>query len=331
MAADDVGASRAPEEHSLPMTRLAASVPSPPSHSFPISLSRSGLSNKGKGKPAQHTPALAPGWKGKHAPDYPCWLEVPNLLEQGAAIAETPSALAPDYVGTALAFGPGDSAPSTLQALSACGTAYAATIAPMQTGQAPAQGRGVAATCRWHRSADAAGAVSDDGHVFTKIAGPRRNRISEHGAQVELASICMVFDESLRCRGVHQYRYEILHGELGPADGAGFVFDSRVRRNNIQRMRSIFLNQRGRICLRNNHQVIKLQPQLPALLVGATLILTVDLDALVARFEVNLGGGEIQAEDVRLESLVDMGVRPGQLRSGFFCAVVTGNISVRLT
>lgn len=186
-------------------------------------------------------------------------------------------------------------------------------------------------TCRWHRSAEAAGEVSGGGHVFTKMAGPRRSRISDRGAHVELASICMVFDESLRCGGIHEYSYQILDGELGPADGAGFVFDSRVRRNNIQRMRSVFLNQRGRICLRNNHQVTKLQAQLPALAVGMTLTLTIDLDSLVARFGINAGGGSYtKFADVSLRDLFDLGVRQAQLRSGFFCAVVTGDISVSL-
>mmetsp|Transcript_5528 Transcript_5528/g.14712 ORF Transcript_5528/g.14712 Transcript_5528/m.14712 type:complete len:302 (-) Transcript_5528:126-1031(-) len=183
--------------------------------------------------------------------------------------------------------------------------------------------------CRWHRSAETVGVISEDGHVFTKTAGPRRCRVSDRGARVELASICMVFDASLRCGGVHRYCYQIMEGELGAADGAGFVFDSKVRRNNIQRMRSVFLNQRGRICLRNNQQVTKLQAQLPPLTVGTYLHLIVDLDSMMARFNVsNAQGVPGGSADVSLEGLFDLGAGTNQLRSGFFCAVVTGSISI---
>jgi len=185
--------------------------------------------------------------------------------------------------------------------------------------------------CRWHKSAESVGAISEDGHVFTKTAGPRRSRVSNRGAKVELASICMVFDASLRCGGVHRYRYEIMDGELGAADGAGFVFDSKVRRNNIQRMRSVFLNQRGRICLRNNQQVTKLQVQLPPLTVGVCLDLLIDLDSLMARFNVSNAQGAIGGSaDVSLEQLFDIGMNVDQLRCGFFCAVVTGSITIGL-
>merc|ERR1719412_2358773 len=102
------------------------------------------------------------------------------------------------------------------------------------------------------------------------------------GVSVAVSSICMVYDESLRCGGIHQYNYQILNGQVGAADGAGFVFDSKVRRNNIQRMRSVFLNQRGRICLRNNQQVTKLRAQLPPLTVGVCLTLLIDLDSMMA-------------------------------------------------
>jgi hypothetical protein len=188
--------------------------------------------------------------------------------------------------------------------------------------------------CRWHRSAETVGVISNNGHVFTKTAGPRRSRISDHGAKVELASICMVFDSSLRCGGLHRYCYQIMDGEMGAADGAGFVFDSKVRRNNIQKMRSVFLNQRGRICLRNNQQVTKLDVQLPRLTVGVSLTLIIDLDSMMAYFDIsNSEGVPIGSANVSLESLFDQSMSFGagkvsQLRSGFFCAVVTGSITV---
>jgi len=186
-------------------------------------------------------------------------------------------------------------------------------------------------SCRWHKSAETVGIISNDGHLFTKEAGPRRSRVSDRGARVELASICMVFDSSLRTGGVHQYCYQIMEGELGAADGAGFVFDSKVRRNNIQRMRAVFLNQRGRICLRNNQQVTKLQAQLPRLMVGSVLMLLVDLDSLMARFEVTSPGGMPSGSaNVSLAALFEPG-HEAHLRSGFFCAVVTGSITIGIS
>jgi len=190
--------------------------------------------------------------------------------------------------------------------------------------------------CRWHKSAEMVGEVSADGHIFTKNAGPKRSRVGDRGNMLELSSICMVFDEKLRCGGQHLYRYQILGGQLGAADGAGFVFDSKVRRNNIQRMRSVFLNQRGRICLRHNHQVTKLKAQLPPLYHGMWLMLHVDLEGLVARFRVGDPSGYVTGyADVSLDTLFQQGEGnrspAGAVRSGFFCAVVTGNIAVALT
>jgi len=142
----------------------------------------------------------------------------------------------------------------------------------------------------------------------------------------------MVFDSTLRTGGVHRYCYQIMDGELGAADGAGFVFDSKVRRNNIQRMRSVFLNQRGRICLRNYQQVTRLRAQLPPLMVGTTLTLFVDLDSLMARFDVtNPHGMPCGSANVCLAELFEGGQSSMQLRSGFFCAVVTGSIAIGLS
>ncbi|CAE7251591.1 unnamed protein product [Symbiodinium natans] len=146
---------------------------------------------------------------------------------------------------------------------------------------------------------------------------------------MELSSICMVFDSTLRCRGVHRYQYTILSGELGAADGAGFVFDSKVRRNNIQQMRTVFLNQRGVICIRDRQNVRKLKAQLPPLEVGLCLTLTVDLDALQLHFVVSSDQGVVGIADVCLDGLFDPTVQ-ANFQSGFFCAVVTKEISVSL-
>lgn len=183
---------------------------------------------------------------------------------------------------------------------------------------------------RWHHSAELVGALSEDGHVFRKAAGPRQKRVRDTGVGYELATICMVFDASLRCAGRHTYRFTLLDGDLGPADGAGFVFDTRVRRRPLHQMRAVFLNQRGTVCLRKGQQVTKLPVQLPRLRQGGCLTLVVDLDRHAAHFCIASKEGSVEGSaDVRLEMLLS-DYPGGLLRSGFFCAVVTGSGSFSL-
>mmetsp|Transcript_100819 Transcript_100819/g.175015 ORF Transcript_100819/g.175015 Transcript_100819/m.175015 type:complete len:235 (+) Transcript_100819:2-706(+) len=187
--------------------------------------------------------------------------------------------------------------------------------------------------CRWHDSAKSVGTISQNGHVFTKTAGAQKIRKSSSGVTHALSSICMVFDQSLRKGGTHMYNYQILDGEVGAADGAGFVFDSRVRRNNIQRMRAVFLNQRGQICVRDHARVKKIGAELPPLNIGMSLSFSIDLDNLYCQFKVTAAdGGVVGAADVGLNCCSE-GIFDGDssvLRSGFFCAVVTKDISVSL-
>mmetsp|Transcript_29407 Transcript_29407/g.74581 ORF Transcript_29407/g.74581 Transcript_29407/m.74581 type:complete len:160 (-) Transcript_29407:88-567(-) len=158
----------------------------------------------------------------------------------------------------------------------------------------------------------------------------------------------MVFDESLRCGGMHHFHYRILDGEVGAADGAGFVFDSKVRRNNIQRMRSVFLNQRGCVCIRDHERVKKLGVRLPPLGAGMSLALNIDLDSLYLQFLVYAADGStIGMAEVSVGGFfgADANTQPGPLScsaqarkaadmqppsSGFFCAVVTKEVSVGL-
>lgn len=217
-------------------------------------------------------------------------------------------------------------------------------ISATSSGFAPGDSR-----CRWHRSANTVGVVSEDGHVFTKTASGRKKLcVGSRGRPVELAALCMVFDESLRCGGMHHFHYRILDGEVGAADGAGFVFDSKVRRNNIQRMRSVFLNQRGCVCIRDHERVKKLGVRLPPLGAGMSLALNIDLDSLYLQFLVYAADGStIGMAEVSVGGFfgADANTQPGPLScsaqarkaadmqppsSGFFCAVVTKEVSVGL-
>ena len=55
--------------------------------------------------------------------------------------------------------------------------------------------------------------------------------------------------------------FEKMPGDLGtkvgPAGGVGFVFDTRIRRRNIQKMRSIFLNARGQVRAQRQRNLFK--------------------------------------------------------------------------
>jgi len=185
----------------------------------------------------------------------------------------------------------------------------------------------------WHVSANSAGSISEDGHIFTKShAGPQKKLKG-----TTLSSLCILFEHKLRVGGVHRYRYSILGGCVGSADGVGFVFDSKVRRTNIQRMRSIFLNQRGQVCMRNLDRIEKLPHFLPKLAVGVTISLTVDLNRLLARFEMeDLQGNHCATNKFSFASLIMGGALHSvsdmrrSVPSGFFCAIVTDNITVSL-
>lgn len=179
-------------------------------------------------------------------------------------------------------------------------------------------------SCAWHESASKVGRISEDGHIFTKTAGKTKVVLAE-GRKRELFSICMIFDHKLQTGSTHYYTYGILDGELGPADGVGFVFDTKIRRNNIQRMRTVFLNQRGDICIRDQAHVQKLGAQVPALAVGRWVTVHVDLDNLCMCFSVYSHEGLLGVAHVNLQ-----GTFQAVQRSGFFCAVVTKDICVSL-
>lgn len=192
------------------------------------------------------------------------------------------------------------------------------------------------ADSKWHSSASSAGNLSEDSHIFAKpSACPRKSRSNG----MTLSSLCMIFERTLRVGGFHQYRYSILEGSVGAADGVGFVFDSRIRRTNIQRMRSVFLNKHGQVCLRNLDSITKLPGSLPRLTEGISVFLTVDLDHAAACFKMfDTCGKCCGVADLSFASL--LAAPPPRLqadrsyvqpvRSGFFCAIVTGNITVSL-
>lgn len=179
---------------------------------------------------------------------------------------------------------------------------------------------------KWHSSALVAGDLYQDGHVFVKTeVGPFKN----HAAGAMLSSLCMIFEQKLVAGGSHTYCYSIIGGSVGAADGVGFVLDTKIRRNNIQRMRSVFLNKHGQVCLRNLDQITKLPCSLPKLAVGARVTLRVDLDRATAQFKTEDASQNCTGiADLSFRELTSpIGQAPA---TGFFCAVLTGNLTVSL-
>lgn len=177
---------------------------------------------------------------------------------------------------------------------------------------------------KWHSSSLASGELYQDGHVFVKTkVGPKK----QHPHGIMLSSLCMIFDQTLVTGGSHTYHFSVVGGSIGAADGIGFVFDSKIQRNNIQRMRSIFLNKHGHVCLRNLGQIMKLKSSLPQLEVGARVTLLVDLDHATAQFKMEdkfhncTGIAKVSFRDI---------VNDGAPSTGFFCAVLSDSVTVSL-
>merc|ERR1712187_537091 len=90
----------------------------------------------------------------------------------------------------------------------------------------------------------------------------------------------------------------------GPADSAGFVFDSRVRRNSIQKVCSVFVNSRGHICFRDQGAIKKTNAQVPPLKAGCSLNLQIDLEKLLVRFAVHTGESLVGDVILSLQSFI---------------------------
>lgn len=126
----------------------------------------------------------------------------------------------------------------------------------------------------FHREAAGFGAVSPDFRVFTK--GPAfAGRLS------------VVSEGEVHMGGVHRYLVQFTSGELSRADGVGFVFASQLPcPKNIQRICSIFVNQRGMICMRIFGEVIKAPAHVKPLKIGDWVEVTMDLENRVSTFKL---------------------------------------------
>lgn len=138
----------------------------------------------------------------------------------------------------------------------------------------PADGPPLGSLHAFHREAAGFGAVTPDFRVFTK--GP-----------TYAGRLSVVSEGEVHMGGVHRYLVQFTSGELSRADGVGFVFASQLPcPKNIQRICSIFVNQRGMICMRIFGEVIKAPAHVKPLKIGDWVEVTMDLENRVATFKL---------------------------------------------
>ena len=125
---------------------------------------------------------------------------------------------------------------------------------------------------RWHHESATMGLLEAGNKEFTKLEFEGR--------------LSMVTEASVHFSGVQRYFVLIEEGPVSVADGFGFVFSSSLPcKKNIQKIDSIFLNKKGRICSRVRNELEMLNSSsIGNLDVGSLVELVVDLDALTATF-----------------------------------------------
>lgn len=205
----------------------------------------------------------------------------------------------------------------------------AAPFVPCSGGNTQPEMEGAVSKKEWHAAAKTVGHVSECGHIFMYAPGPKRKRMSDKGEVFELSRLVTLSDCQHVQGGQHDYAFAVMGGQLGRADGAGFTFDTMLRRRSIKEMRAIFFNQWGTICLRNNNHIDKLPFQLPRLQVGTQLNLHVDLKRGVVSFTMQHGYQSTGFAEVYLEQYWE-DYKEVCVGGGFFCAVVSGECSVSL-
>ena len=98
--------------------------------------------------------------------------------------------------------------------------------------------------------------------------------------------LSMVTDSRVFREGVQRFLVLVETGPLSVADGFGFVFsDSLPCKKNIQKINSVFINRRGKICSRiHNEMEILNDRSIGSIEVGSLIELVVDLNRLESTF-----------------------------------------------
>jgi len=125
----------------------------------------------------------------------------------------------------------------------------------------------------FHPEVSKMGSVRDDFREFRKEGFEGR--------------LSVVSESRVHTRGCHRFLVQFTTGELSKADGVGFIFSQKLPcKKNIQRIVSIFVNQRGTICMRVFQDVIRASVHVKTLRCGDWIEMVMDLDNLVANFTV---------------------------------------------
>jgi len=125
----------------------------------------------------------------------------------------------------------------------------------------------------FHREVHAMGSVSEDFRRFTKEGYEGR--------------LSVVSESRVHDGGVHRYLVQFASGNLSKADGVGFVFSPTLPcKKNIQRIVSVFINQRGRICMRVCEDILRASARVRALKCGDWVEMIMDLDRHTVSFSI---------------------------------------------
>jgi len=117
------------------------------------------------------------------------------------------------------------------------------------------------------------GEASADMRCFTKVGYEGR--------------LSVVSESRVHNGGVQRYLVQFKSGELSRADGVGFIFSTRLPcPKNIQRIVSIFVNQRGRVCMRVFAEIARASAYVKPLELGDWVEMIVDLENRVASFNI---------------------------------------------
>lgn len=137
-----------------------------------------------------------------------------------------------------------------------------------------ADGPPVGGLHRFHKEVHGFGSVSPDYREFTK-SDDFEGRLS------------VLTSHLVEKGGTHRYLVQFTAGEMSKADGVGFVFAPRLPcAKNIQKIVSVFVNQRGRICMRVCGELIRARAHVRTIRVGDWVELVMDLDSCIAAFNV---------------------------------------------
>eukprot|EP00927_Polykrikos_kofoidii_P077275 TRINITY_DN74232_c0_g1_i1.p1 TRINITY_DN74232_c0_g1~~TRINITY_DN74232_c0_g1_i1.p1 ORF type:complete len:832 (-),score=178.82 TRINITY_DN74232_c0_g1_i1:25-2349(-) len=131
----------------------------------------------------------------------------------------------------------------------------------------------------FHPEVATMGKVSKDFREFTKVGYEGR--------------LSVITERQVHTGGLHRYLVQFSSGELSKADGVGFIFSPRLPcKKNIQRIVSIFVNQRGRICMRVYQDVIRASAHVRSLKIGDWVEMAMDLDLHCVSFTIWSAAGE---------------------------------------